>query len=89
MSIATAAPSFDRLLSRLSHTLTPEAARILADLRADDKTQARYDLLADKNTAGTLTAAERDELEGLVYASSMIAVMQAKARGVLRKTSKR
>jgi hypothetical protein len=56
----------------------------LANLRADAATQARLDDFASRNTSGQLTPAERAEYEVLVAAGNLIAVLQAKARSVLR-----
>jgi hypothetical protein len=74
----------DRLLDPIRAVLTPQVAEGLANLRADPATQARLDELASRNTCGQLTPAERDEYEALVAAGNVIAVLQAKARAVLR-----
>ena len=72
------------MLDPVRDVLTPSVAAALANLRADAETQARLDDLADRNTAGQLTAEERAEYEMLVAAGNVIAVLQAKARAVLR-----
>ena len=46
--------------------------------------QARYDELADKNTAGALGAEDRAELESLVRASSILSLLKAEARAILQ-----
>lgn len=76
--------SLERMLDPLRDALTPTVAAAIADLRADAETQAHLDDLADRNTAGQLTADERAEYEMLVAAGNVIAVLQAKARAVLR-----
>ena len=74
----------DRLLDPIRDLLTPEVAQGLAGLRADAAAQARLDELADKNTSDTLTPEERAEYEAMVDAGNLIAVLQAKARLVLK-----
>jgi hypothetical protein len=72
-----------RLLAPLGRCLTPEVAKALVHLRADPSVQARLEVLAEKNTEGTLTPEERDEYETAVRAIEFIAVLQAKARAML------
>ena len=48
--------------------------------RADARTQARVDELAEKCTDGQLTPEERNEYEAYVQASTLIGILQAKAR---------
>jgi len=72
-----------RLLEPMTEWLSPEGVRKLIEFRADAETQQRVDELADKNTEGLLTPDERDEYEAYVYASTLIAILQAKARATL------
>jgi hypothetical protein len=83
--MSTAAVHLDRLLEPFADCLTPEVAAKVADLRADDATQARIDYLADRANDGQLTDAERDEYAGYLHAIDVIAVLQAKARAQLRR----
>ena len=76
----------ERLLRPLRRDLSFELANALVRLKADDEIQTRYDDLADKNTAGTLTALERAELESLVRANSILGVLKIEARAVLATT---
>jgi hypothetical protein len=85
MSIA--AFHLDHLLEPFADCLTPEVAAKVADLRADDATQARIDYLADCANDGRLTNEERNEYAGYLHAIDVIAVLQAKARSQLRKQS--
>jgi len=78
-----AASLLDRIFDPLSEALTPESARRLVAWRADAETQRRLDALGDKSNEGTLTPAEREEYETYVQAIEFIAILQAKARGVL------
>jgi hypothetical protein len=78
-----ASSALDRLLDPIGRCLTPEVARALIALHADEETQARIDDLADKCTEGTLSPAERAEYEAYVAAVDFLTVLQAKARGAL------
>jgi hypothetical protein len=73
----------DRLLDPVTQALSPEAARRLVELRADEAAQQRIDELADKSTAGSLTPGERSEYESLIHAANVIAILQMKARAML------
>lgn len=73
----------DLLLNPVRDILTPEVARAIADLRADTATQDRIEDLAHRHHEGLLTPDELGEYEALVNGSSLIAVLQAKARTVL------
>jgi hypothetical protein len=55
--------------------------------RADAETQRRLDELGDRSNEGALTAAERDECETYVQAIEFVAILQAKARGVLARNA--
>jgi hypothetical protein len=78
------APVLDRLLDPLGRILTPEVAQRVVRLRCDPKAQARIDKLARKCKGGKLTEAERSEYETYVYAIDFIAILQAKARALLK-----
>ena len=77
----------EKLLRPMTRNLTPELARALVNLTADEETQTRYDLLADKNTEGQLTAAEREELESLVRVNTLLGLLKTEARAVLAKAA--
>jgi len=74
----------DRLLEPVADCLSPDAAKRLAELRADPTTQARLDDLAAKAGEGELSPDERREYESYVAAINLIGVLQAKARRLLR-----
>jgi hypothetical protein len=76
--------SLDRLLDPVASSFSPEVAAKIADLRADDETQARVDYLADRANEGLLTPEEREEYAGYVHAINVISILQAKARSLLR-----
>jgi hypothetical protein len=77
----------DRLLAPVASCLSTDVAAKLADLRADAAMQARVDYLADRASEGSLTADEREEYAGYLYAIDVIAILQAKARSLVRKPS--
>ena len=83
--MATVNSSLSELLEPLGQCLTPDVARKFAGLRAPDSVQARMDQLAGKNTEGTLSSDERAELESLVSAGTFIAILQSKARLLLKR----
>lgn len=74
----------DRVLDPLAGCFTPDVARKIADLRADEATQGRLDELAAKSAAGLLSPGEREEYEAYVEAIDVIGLLQAKARAVLK-----
>jgi hypothetical protein len=78
-------PVLDRLLDPVGRILTPEFARRLVKLRFDKKAQAHIDKLARKCNEGKLSDAELGEYETYVYAIDFIAMLQAKARALLKR----
>ncbi|HEV3263334.1 MAG TPA: hypothetical protein VG013_41245 [Gemmataceae bacterium] len=80
-------PVLDRLLDPLGRILTPEVAHRLVRLRFDQKAQARINKLARKCNEGKLTEAERSEYETYVFAIDFIAILQAKARALLKQSA--
>ena len=81
-------PVLDRLLDPLGRILvTPDVARKLVKLRFDAKAQARIDKLASKCNEGELTDTERREYETYVYTIDFIAILQAKARALLKRST--
>jgi len=85
--MSTAAIHLDRLLEPLAGCLTADVAAKIADLRADAATQERIDYLAERSNEGRLTDQEREEYAGYLHAIDVIAVLQAKARSLLRRPS--
>ena len=73
-----------QLLEPLGKCMTPELAQKIAELRAAPEAQSRIDELADKCNEGELTPEEAAEYDSYVDAIDLIAVLQAKARDVLR-----
>ncbi|MBI4861144.1 MAG: hypothetical protein HY815_12935 [Candidatus Riflebacteria bacterium] len=85
----TAATVVDKLLDPLARSLSPDVARQIVRLRADPTAVARIAELAEKCNEGTLSAAEKAEYDAAVAVSSFIAILQAKARSLLRNPSAR
>ncbi len=85
--MSTAAIHLDRLLEPLAGCLSLDVAAKVADLRADDAMQGRINYLADRANEGLLTAEEREEYAGYLHAIDVVAVLQAKARSLLRRQS--
>lgn len=74
----------DRLLEPLAGCLTPEVAAKVAAFRADEAVQQRIDYLAERSNEGALSEEERDEYSGYLHAIDVIAVLQVKARAMLK-----
>jgi hypothetical protein len=70
----------DRILEPVSASLNEEAAQKILALKADRKTQALVNKLADKCNEGELTPEERREYEMYLMANHVVAVLKARAR---------
>jgi hypothetical protein len=77
----------DRLLDPLGRILTAEVAEQLVQIRFDRQAQARIDRLARKCNEGKLTDEERSEYETYVHTIDFIAILQAKARALLKQST--
>ena len=80
-------PLLDKVMDPLASILTREMADRLARFRFDQKTQREIDKLACKCNEGRLTESERREYEAYVYAIDFIAILQAKARALLKRSA--
>ena len=78
--------AIERVVRQLGNCLTPDSARRVADIRAEESLQERLDLLAEKNAEGQITPDEREELEGYVRAADFLSILQAEARRILRES---
>ncbi len=74
----------DRLMDPVVRTFTPDVARALVRLRAEPRVQARMDLLARKCNRGDLTPREREEYETSIRFANYLAILQSKARRLLK-----
>ncbi len=82
--MSTAHTILDELLEPIGACLTPEVAERLAQLRAPETVQVRIEELARKSEEGTLSDTEREEYDSFVSAGNFIAILQSKARTLLR-----
>ena len=73
----------DRFLEPVTEAFTPELARRLVDLRADDELQAEIEVLRQKANAGTLNSDEEAAYKDFVEAVDVISIIQSKARRFL------
>ena len=77
----------ERRVDSVTRDLPPDAARRLAELRAEPDAERRIEELADKCSEGLLTDDERSEYEMLVHIGTVIGLFQMKARELLAKTT--
>ena len=72
------------MLDPIGACLTPEMADRLVRLRAPESVAARMEDLARKSEEGTLSDDEREEYDAFVSAGNFIAILQSKARRLLK-----
>ena len=80
----SAATLLERMVDPIGRALTPDAARAILAVRADDETQERIDKLADRCTDGNLTPEELAEYQEFVSLFNLLALLQVRARSVLQ-----
>jgi len=73
----------DRFLQPVTEAFTPELARVLVDLRADDELQAEVEVLREKANIGTLSPDEEVAYKDFVEAVDVISIIQSKAHRFL------
>jgi uncharacterized protein YnzC (UPF0291/DUF896 family) len=83
----TEADILDHVISPHQPGLPPEFARAILELHFDQPALERMNDLAEKNRAGTLSAAEHTEMEKYMRVGQFLNLLQAKARVSLRETS--
>jgi hypothetical protein len=71
----------------MSRGLNAELAALLLRMQADDEVLARYEDLAERNSVGQLSPAEREELASVVRANALLTVLKAEARAFLQRPS--
>ncbi len=79
--------ALEKLVRPISHKLSEELARALIAVQPDEEAQNRFDLLAEKNTEGTLSPEERNELEALVRANTFLQILKLEARVALAESA--
>jgi hypothetical protein len=71
------------LLETQKRAISPELARYLLSMEFGESDRERIEYLAERCSAGTLTAAEEAEYDSYLHVGNVLAVMQSKARAVL------
>lgn len=84
MTSNTQAAIFGRIAGLNAERLSPEVARMIVGLAFDETDVRRMNELAEKNRDATLTDDERDELAEYRRAGDVLALMQSRARRVLK-----
>ena len=74
----------DRLLEPLSRCLDEASARALVGLRADAEVVSEIEALAEKAREGSISEVETRHYESYAQVTSIISILQAKARLHLR-----
>jgi hypothetical protein len=80
----TEAAILARILQSDERELTPDAARYLLSIKLPSNDENRVDELSAKARAGSLTEAETQELDSYLHIGSLLAVIQSKARRLLK-----
>ncbi len=80
----TEAAILARIIQADDRQLTPEAAQYLLSMRLPSSDEDRVNELSAKARAGSLTDAETQELDSYLHIGSLLAVMQSKARLLLK-----
>ncbi|MFT5407134.1 MAG: hypothetical protein ACI9DF_006006 [Verrucomicrobiales bacterium] len=75
------------LFDPVGDCLTSDVAARLLELRAPEAVQDRMESYAAKSSQGLLSPNERDEYDALIATGRFIALLQAKARCVLKEAS--
>jgi hypothetical protein len=72
-----------KFLDAIGDCMTPEAAKKILTFKADKKLQARVLYLGEQSNSGLLTREEHAEYGELIRQSTMISILQSKARRLL------
>lgn len=76
----TASPVLQRMLQPLTQTLRNEVLSAFLSLKPAAEEEDRYHKLAEKNAEDTITAEERQELESIVSANTVLSLLRKEAR---------
>jgi len=82
----TEAAILARIIQSDERPLTPQAAQYLLSMKLPSGDEDRVNELSAKARAGSLTEAETQELDSYLHIGSLLAVMQSKARRLLKHT---
>ena len=77
----------DLFLDPVTDAFSPEVAKAVVAIRADDQTQTRIEELRHKANEGTLTPDEESDYKEFVEAVDVVSIIQSKARKYLAKHS--
>ena len=83
----TQLPTLGQLLDPLGDCFSKDMAERILALRIDAVNQAKLDDYAVRNKEGRLTAKERAEYDTCIQALDVIAILQSKARAILKNGS--
>lgn len=76
-----------RLVDASLGNLSLAAARAILEFRLSEADQARVEELAQRSTAGTLSAAEASEYDAYLATADVLSVWKSQARLVLQRSS--
>ena len=76
--------AFDRGVRPVLQIVLPDKAAAVVNFRPDSALQARIEEFAGKSTEGQFTPDERAEYEGYVRANKFVAILQHKARELVK-----
>jgi len=80
----TEAAILSRIIQSDEQELTPEVARYLLSMKLPSTDEDRVNELSAKARAGSLTEAERQELESYLHIGTLLGVLQSKARRLIK-----
>lgn len=84
----TEAAIWARLIESQPDELTPDAAEYLLGFGFAERDQMRMQALAETSQSGTLTEDEKREFDSYLHIGNLLAIMQSKARLVLRRAAR-
>lgn len=82
----TEAAILTRVIDSDAREITPDVAGYLLSLQLPEADQERVDELSAKARSGSLTSAEEAELDSYLHIGSLLAVVQSRARRLLKNT---
>lgn len=83
--MSTSLENYDHaILANLNGSLTPQAAEGILALGFSDEQQRKMQALAEKARAGSLSIEEREEADSFERISSLLGILQSRARIALR-----
>ena len=72
----------DRFLEPMTEALTPEVARVIINLRADEETEAEVERLREKANEGKLTVEEEAKYKDFIEAVDVISITGTEFSGL-------